>query len=148
MLDRPHISRLAGTLAMQSLLKPTLAWVTAIWLVTGASMSPPQRANELNQLIEQFNELQRAGKYSDAIPVAEQILGIQQSQPSANQPAVATWLSNLGELYRRQGRLSDAEPLFQQALAIRESTLPADRAGVGGALNGLAMLYQSQGRYG
>ena len=142
------LSRFPRTLSGQSLLRLTCAVVAAMWLFATGSISLAQQANKLDQLIAQFSELQKAGKYSEAISVAEEILTIQQTRPDANQASLATWLNNVGELYRRQGRFSDAEPLLQRALAIREKTLTSDHLDVGHSLNNLAILYQAQGRYG
>jgi tetratricopeptide (TPR) repeat protein len=134
---------------MQSLIKVGLASVlAAILLFSHGSMPLAQQTSKLDELIKQFSDLQRAGKYSDAIPLAQQILAIQESQLDPNQPSIATWQNNLGELYRNQGRYSDAELLHRQALAIREKILGRDHLDVAQSLNNLAMLYHSQGRYG
>jgi tetratricopeptide (TPR) repeat protein/CHAT domain-containing protein len=126
---------------------PLTAVLAAIWFFICASISVAQQASDLDELIKKYGTLQHAGKYSEAIAVAKQILAIQEGRPGSNDLAVASWLSNLGELYRNQGRYSDAEPLLQRSLAIREKTLGRDHLEVGQSLNNLAMLYQSQGRY-
>jgi tetratricopeptide (TPR) repeat protein/CHAT domain-containing protein len=123
------------------------AVLAAISLLGAVSICPAQPSSKLSPLIKQFTELQRAGKYPDAIPVAQQILAIQESQPGANQSAVATWLDNLADLYRQQGRYAEAEPLYQRALAVREKSLGRDHPDVAQSLNDLAVLYQSEARY-
>jgi len=129
---------------MRSLLKVGLATLIAAICLFGNGMSLAQQAGALDQLIREYGDLQKAGQYSKAIPVAEKILAIQQSRLGPDDLSLATWLSNLGELYRNQGRYADAEPVLRRSLAIREKVLGQDHLDVGQSLNNLAMLYQSQ----
>ena len=145
---RGKLSRLAERLAMRSLPNVGLvAFLAVVWIFISGSLSRAQQATELEHLAKEFTELQRAGRYSEAIPIAERILSIHERPSDADQSSIAIWLNNIGELYRKQGRFSDAEPLLQRALAIREKTLRSDHLDVGHSLNNLAMLYQAQGRY-
>ena len=139
MSGRPHKPSLLARAARAALL-------AAACLLAGTAASLAQGAPTLDRLIEQYGALQRAGKYQEAIPVAQQILAIEE-RSGAGQLAVAAWVSNLGELYRNQGRHAEAEPLLQRALAMREKTLGRDHFEVAQSLNNLAMLYQSAGRY-
>ena len=92
-------------------------------------------------------ELHDAGKYAEAITIAERVLAIREKKLGTRHSDVATALNSLAELYREHGRYGDAEPLFKRALAIRQKALGRDHPDVAQSLNNLAVLYQAQGRY-
>jgi tetratricopeptide (TPR) repeat protein len=117
--------------------------------VLALCLSPPMRAQsskavELNQRVI---ELYRAGKYAEAIPLAQQLLAIREKTLGPNHPDVASALNNLAALYEEQSLYEKAEPLYKQALVIREKTLRPDDPDVAHSLNTLADLYNEQGRY-
>jgi Tfp pilus assembly protein PilF len=93
------------------------------------------------------DELRKAGKYSEAIPLAQRVLVAREGQFGPDHPLVATALNELGVLYRYQGRYAEAQPLFQRSLAIQEKVLGRDHPNVATALNNLAGLYSNQARY-
>jgi tetratricopeptide (TPR) repeat protein len=64
--------------------------------------------------------LQQAGKYSEAIPLAQQVLAIREKQLGPNHPEVAESLAKLGRLYLQRGRTADAESVLGRARAIFE----------------------------
>jgi len=101
-----------------------------------------------NQLNQQMTELYGAGRYNEAIPLAERTLAISEAQLGADHPATAGSLNNLAALYRSMGRYEEAEPLFQRALAIYEAQLGGSHPLTATSLNNLAALYYSMGRYG
>jgi CHAT domain-containing protein/Tfp pilus assembly protein PilF len=115
--------------------------------------NPPQSAQqsaeleEVKQLIQQVNQLQKQGQYSAAIPLTERILVILEKNLGAEHPLIATSLNNLAYLYDEQGNYSQAEPLLQRALAIREKVLGKEHPSVATSLNNLAALYKEQGNY-
>src|SRR6516225_898557 len=131
-IRRGKLSRLAERRFMRSLSKVGLAaFLAVVWIFSSGSLTRAQQATELEHLTREFTELQRAGRYSQAIPVAERILSIHESRSDADQSSIAVWLNNIGELYRKQGRFSDAEPPLQRALTVRERTLGHDHIDVG-----------------
>ena len=92
-------------------------------------------------------ELSRAGKYSEAIPLAQQqVTNLEKSFGPVNRD-LAGALNNLALLYGNQGRDVDAEPLYKRSLAILEKTDGLDRVEIAPELNNLAALYERQGRY-
>ena|GEM_PF-5833597 len=101
-------------------------------------------AKRLNQQVLQFY---REGKYSEAIPLAEQALAIRQRILGQQHRDVASSLNNLARLYKSQGRYEEAEPLYRQALEMRKQLLGQQHRDVASSLNNLAGLYESQGRY-
>jgi tetratricopeptide (TPR) repeat protein len=117
----------------------------AIIFVGAVSIAAAQdQGSELNRkLIELFN----AGRNSDAIPIAQQLLAIREQTLGPDDPNVGQTLSYLGLLYQRQNRYTEAEPLFQRALTIYEKALGRDYPNVATALNTLASLYRDQDRY-
>jgi tetratricopeptide (TPR) repeat protein len=91
--------------------------------------------------------LYRAGKFAEAVPLAQRVLAIREKALGADHPDVAASLNNLALLYANQGRYADAEPLYKPALAIREKALGPNHPDIAQSLNNLALLYHNQGRY-
>jgi CHAT domain-containing protein/Tfp pilus assembly protein PilF len=127
-------------------------WSAPVAAIAQETSSPPslgqadplERANNLNQ---QAFELYQAGRYDEAIPLAEEVVTIQRQQLGDNHLNVATSLSNLAELYQARGNYGDAETLYQEALNIRRQQLGDSHPDVALSLHKLARLYQDQGRY-
>jgi tetratricopeptide (TPR) repeat protein len=105
------------------------------------------QTKEVEALIEQYIKLEKQGRYSEAIPLAQRALAIFEKSLGPDHPNVAASLNNLAELYLNQGRYADAVPLFKRSLAIKEKTLGPDHPKVASSLNSLAVLYARQGRY-
>ncbi len=115
-----------------------------LWSAAQKRSAEKSAADELHQRII---ELYRAGRYAEAIPLAQQMLAIQEKALGPDHPGVATWLNNLALLFKEQGRYAEAEPLLKRALAIHEKALGPDHPDVATALSSLAELYRNQGRY-
>jgi tetratricopeptide (TPR) repeat protein len=133
---------------MRSLLKVGLAAAfAAILLVGSVSLVAAQETKEADELNKRVIELYNAGRYSDAIPIAQRVLALREKALGRDHPDVAISLSNLAELYASQGRYAEAEPLYQRSLAIQEKAFGRDHPNVALSLNNLAALYKEQGRY-
>ena len=120
-------------------------------LALAAALASPVSAQTTagaDRLEAEVVQLYRAGKYSEAIPLAKEVLALYEKALGPAHPDVATSLNNLAELYQRQGRYGEAEPLHRRSLALREKALGQEHPDVATSLNNLAALYQSQGRYG
>jgi CHAT domain-containing protein/Tfp pilus assembly protein PilF len=103
--------------------------------------------NDTAALSARLAELGRAGKYSEAIPLAQrQVANLEKSSGPVNRD-LAGALNNLALLYGNQGQDSEAEPIYKRALAILEKTDGLDRVEIAPELNNLAALYERQGRY-
>jgi CHAT domain-containing protein len=103
--------------------------------------------NEVAALNAGIAELSRAGKYSEAIPLAQRLLAnLEQAYGPSNRDVTAS-LNNLALLYGSQGRDAEAEPLYRRSLAIMEKVFGLESAEVGAGLSNLAALYQRQERY-
>ena len=132
-------------------MKSTNRLALMVWLalVTSAGFSAPSSAqkNEVASLNARITELSRAGKYSEAIPLAQrQLEGLEKTYGPLNRDVAAS-LNNLALLYGDQGRDAEAEPLYKRALAIMEKVHGLDSAEVATGLSNLAALYQRQDRY-
>jgi tetratricopeptide (TPR) repeat protein len=92
-------------------------------------------------------ELRQAGKFSEAIPLAQRALANREKALGPDHLDVAHALNDLASLYDTQDRYADAEPLHMQSLAVREKALGPDHPAVATSLNELASLYREQGRY-
>ncbi|MFM7327028.1 MAG: tetratricopeptide repeat protein, partial [Nodosilinea sp.] len=104
------------------------------------------RLEQANQLNQQVIELYQAGRYSEAVPLAERALAIREQALGPDHPDTATSLNNLALLYESMGRYEEAEPLYQRALAIYEKALGPDHPLTASSLNNLAGLYYAQGQ--
>ncbi len=119
--------------------------MVALALVASVGVGTPSFAQQSGTaaLNTRINELDRAGRYSEAIPLAQRLLANLEKARGPYDRDVAGALNNLAQLYGDQGKDAEAEPLFKRALAIMEK-LNAD---IAPELNNLAALYQRQERY-
>ena len=119
------------------------------WRVpTADALAQAQALQRANQLDQQRLALYEAGRYGEAIAIAQEVLVIRREQLGEQHYDVAQSLNSLALLYRAQGRYGEAEPLYQQVLAIVREQLGERHSDVAVSLNNLALLYAAQGRYG
>ena len=122
-----------------------------VWLALSAcvAITAPSSAQKSGAAARsaEIAELSRAGKYSDAVPLAQQLLADMEKTYGPVHRDVAGALNNLAQLYGSQGRDAEAEPLLQRAIAILEKVASPDAAEMAPVLNNLAALYQRQERY-
>jgi tetratricopeptide (TPR) repeat protein len=124
----------------------------AVFLGLGAALSIDVKLAFLqtkgaDAVVEQYRKLFEQGRYSEAIPLVQRALAIQEKIRGPNHPAVATQLNNLAALYDYQGRHANAKPLLKRSLAMREKTLGPNHPDVANSLNNLAEAYRKQGRF-
>ena len=105
----------------------------------------PSKAG-LEALNTRVIELYQAGKYGEAIPLAEQCAAASKARYGENAPEYATALNNLAQLLQATNRLAEAEPLMRRALAIDEKSFGPDHPNVARDLNNLAQLLQATNR--
>ena len=123
-------------------------------LVLGAlfllSLSPSTRAQELppelDAIYKRGLELYEAGKFAEAVPVAEEFIGVATARFGEQHALYASGIGGLGVLYQALDRPSEAEPLLKRALSIKEIALGPDHAQVGDALYDLAEFYRKYDR--
>ena len=131
------------------------------WLRTGlllmalASLRGPvfaanlSRADQtrLSSLQQKIDELDRAGKYRDAIPPAQDALKLIESTKGLDGLETGTACDKLGWLYLENGDYAKAEPPYERALRINEKALGREHRSTGTGLNNLAWLYYKMGSY-
>src|SRR5689334_5517366 len=108
--------------AVQSLLvlAGALALYAAGALASGPTMAQTQA--ELEALNRRALELSKAGKYAEAIPLAERFANAVSAKYGPDSSQHGTALNNLAQLLQDTNRLSEAEPLMRRALAIAEKS--------------------------
>jgi tetratricopeptide (TPR) repeat protein len=114
-----------------------------------AKLSRDER-NELaraDQWDAQADTLCRAGRYQQAVTLADRCATIRKRLLGENHPAYASSLNSLAALYRVQGDYARAEPLYRQALEIRKKTFGENHPHYAQSLNNLATLYCDLGDY-
>jgi CHAT domain-containing protein/Flp pilus assembly protein TadD len=99
------------------------------------------------KLFTEFPRLYRAGKYDEALQLAERVLEIRERVLGAEHPVVVATVNNLAILYQLIGDYTKAESLFQRTLTIMERALGPEHPDVARLLNNLAFLYKSRGDY-
>src|SRR5208337_2604951 len=112
--------------------------------VEEALAAAPDSPEVLNQTAL---KLATAGKYAEAIPLAERYLKEMKSRYGEEHRKYAVALNNLASRYQQQGRYAEAEPLFKQSLAISERVWGPEHIETLFRAHNLAGLYSSQGRY-
>lgn len=122
-----------------------LALTLCLALAASAGLASPSFAQGLAAQSAKINALGDAGKYNEAIPLAQAMVANLDKGPPTRDLAGA--LNNLAQLYGDVGRDAEAEPLYMRALAIMEKTVGIDSVAIAPELNNLAALYQRQLRY-
>ena len=96
---------------------------------------------KLASLNNQVKKLTDAGKFHEAIPIAQESLEIWEKAAGPNDPETATALNNLAALYEATADYLKAEQLYQRLIKIREKAFGPDHPDTGIALGNLAVLY-------
>ncbi|MHB0771943.1 CHAT domain-containing tetratricopeptide repeat protein [Bradyrhizobium sp. 5.13L] len=92
-----------------------------------------------------INALVSAGRYSEALPLAQAMVASLEKSDNGRELSAA--LNNLGQVHAGQGRDHLAEPIYKRAIALMEKSLGLDTGLIAPELNNLAALYQRQGRF-
>jgi tetratricopeptide (TPR) repeat protein len=104
-----------------------MALLLGLWSLPVQAQEPPPQLHALNQQVTQLYE---AGKYAEAIPIAQRALELAERQFGPDHPEVGTALNNLAELFRQQRRYFDAEALTERSLSIYEKALGPEHPSV------------------
>ncbi|HEY0098903.1 MAG TPA: tetratricopeptide repeat protein [Pyrinomonadaceae bacterium] len=119
----------------------------AWWVAVGRVSAQTDDLEEAKRLNREVVRLHGAGRYDEAVPLAERALAIREKALGAEHPAVAQSLNSLAILYEAKGDYARAEPLYERTLALREKLLGAEHADVATSLNNLAGLNYLKGDY-
>jgi CHAT domain-containing protein/Tfp pilus assembly protein PilF len=112
-----------------------------------AATDADRALHEARKLYKKAFDLRLAGKYDEALPIAERALETRERELGPDHPDVAAAINNLAVLYANKGEYAKAEPLYQRALVIREKALGPEHPDVAQSLNNLAILYKSRGEF-
>jgi tetratricopeptide (TPR) repeat protein len=96
---------------------------------------------------QQIEDLNSAGRYSEALPVAQRNLKFAETSFGLNHLNTATSIMDLGEVEYFQGRYSQADLLFHRSLDIRENILGPNHPAVADVLDDLGAVDRQQGRF-
>ncbi len=107
----------------------------------------PVSAQSIAAQTNKITELERAGKFADALTLAQKTVTDAEKAHGPVHRDVAAVLNNFGHVYASLGQDVEAEPLYKRALAIFEKVGGLDSADVSPTLNNLAALYQRQDRF-
>jgi CHAT domain-containing protein/tetratricopeptide (TPR) repeat protein len=115
------------------------------WICAACLLVSPFGRAQAQSPFQQYEAAKNAGRYPEAERIAAgQLRGaIAQRQESR----IATWSTNLGNVYQRQGRYADAAALHEGALAYYERTRGPNSLDAALSLGNLAIDYREQGRY-
>jgi tetratricopeptide (TPR) repeat protein len=116
-----------------------------LWILACPAQTADE--NDLEALNQEVAKLFEAGKYQDAIVLAERALEIVTRERGPEDRDTATLLDSLAILYQAIGDYAKAEPLFRQALRIRQKVLGKEDPDTAASLNDLGALYQAMGDY-
>jgi CHAT domain-containing protein/tetratricopeptide (TPR) repeat protein len=114
-------------------------------LALGLVFSAPSAAESLSAQSGKVLELIRAGRYPEALPLAQAMASNLEKGPANSDLAGA--LNNLAQVYGALGRDAEAEPLYKRALAILETSVGLDSVAIAPELNNLGALYEREQRY-
>lgn len=115
-------------------------------LATGACLATPALAQSVSAQTTKIIELQRAGKFQEALTLAQKTVADAEKARGPAHRDVAAALNNLGHVHASLGHDGEAEPLYKRSLAIFEKVGGLDSADAAPLLNNLAALYQRQDR--
>jgi tetratricopeptide (TPR) repeat protein len=112
-----------------------------------AATDDDRALDDARKQLEESRKLRDAGKYDEALPLAERALEIRERLWGAEHHDVAAAIYTLAGIYTGRGEYVKAEPLYNRALAIREKALGKDHPSTVDSLHDLAALYYYQGKY-
>lgn len=105
-----------------------------------------QRGDNIATLSRQVTELQNAGKYAEALPLAERVAALVKARRGEASADYATALEQVAVTYFFQSRYTDAEPVYQQVLALREKANGPEHPSALAVLDSLASIYRFSNR--
>ncbi len=105
-----------------------------------------QPADNLDALDAKISELQLAGKYADALRLAERYVAESKVRFGEASLEHAAALDSLAQTYFAQSSFDAAEPIYQRVLAIREKVLGPRHEDVLSTLGMLTNVYRSTRR--
>lgn len=115
-------------------------------VAASASLATPALAQNVSAQTTKIIELERTGRFSEALTLAQKTLADAEKAWRPAHRDVAAALNNLGHVHASLGQDGEAEPLYKRSLAMFEKVGGVDSADAAPLLNNLAALYQRQDR--
>jgi len=119
--------------------------VTVWFALAGAVVGTPSLAQGLSAQSGKVIQSIRAGKYAEALPLAQAMVTELEKGPASRDFAGA--LNNLAQVESAMGRDAEAEPIYKRALAVMGKAVGLDSVEMAPELTNLAALYERQARY-
>ena len=116
-------------------------------LAASTCLATPAPAQNVSAQTTKIIELERAGKFQEALSLAQKTLADAEKARGPVHRDVAAASNNLGHVLASLGRDSEVEPLYKRSLAIFQKVGGLDSPNVAPTLNNLAALYQRQDRF-
>jgi CHAT domain-containing protein/Tfp pilus assembly protein PilF len=110
------------------------------------SMAAAARADDWDDLYQQFDSLRQAGNAKEAESIGRQMLAL--ANRENNQVRVAAALGFLGLVVQDQARYAEAESLCNRSLELWVKAKGSENDIVAEVINNLANIYVNEGRYG
>jgi tetratricopeptide (TPR) repeat protein len=133
-------------LAVRRAPSPRIAFAALIAAMVALSVPGVAQVDDVSALNSRVSQLIGAGRYGEALPVAEQLVATARTRFGESHIVYARSIELLGQVHARQRRFTDAEMLFKQAIAIFEQVQGPEGLDVVYGLNNLAEVYRLQGR--
>jgi CHAT domain-containing protein/Tfp pilus assembly protein PilF len=112
-----------------------------------AATENDRELQEARSLSAEFLLLYRAGKFDEALSLAERILKMRRKILGEDSFIVAASLNRLAIIHSIKADYAKVEPLYRRALAIFEKVLAPGHFAFGDIYNNLAALYYTTGDY-
>ncbi|HEY1403511.1 MAG TPA: tetratricopeptide repeat protein [Pyrinomonadaceae bacterium] len=119
--------------------------VAAVAIQDKPASSPPAESPEADKLSASVMQLYAAGKYREALPLAERVLALREKTGAEEDASVGNALSNLAVLYLALKEFGRAEPLLERVLARREKVRAATSPTTSQLLMSYACLMSAKG---
>jgi len=87
-------------------------------LAASASLAAPALAQSVSAQTTKIIELERAGRFSEALTLAQKTLADAEKARGPAHRDVGAALNNLGHVHASLGQDREAEPLYKRSLAI------------------------------
>jgi CHAT domain-containing protein/Tfp pilus assembly protein PilF len=112
-----------------------------------AATDSDRALHDARKQYEESYKLRDAGKYDEALPIAERVLEIHERVLGSEHRDVAAAIDSLASIYTGRSEYVKAEPFYRRALDIHEKTLGRDHPSTAQSLHNLAELCRMQGKY-
>ncbi len=107
-----------------------------------------QSLEQARAMSRQVDQLVRAGRYAEALPIAEAAAGAFAGAGGAPSEGLAKSLNTLALMYKELLRLDEAEATFDRSLAVITQVFGPDHSNVRTTLRNIAAIQMDRGRLG